>query len=151
MKHMFEADSAEEIMQRLQQLRPDSRRQWGKMSATQMLAHCSAGLEMALGQVRPPRMMIGRIMGPLVKPMALMEHAEMRRNVPTAKELVVEADDLNFGKERMRLGELISCFVAAGSGGCTTHPHFFFGRLNPEEWSILMYKHLDHHLRQFGE
>lgn len=151
MRHLFEADSAEEIKQRLQKLRPDSRRQWGKMNATQMLAHCSAGLEMALGQICPPRMMIGRIMGPLVKPMALMEHAEMRHNVPTAKELVVDANDLNFGKERMRLSELIDSFVAAGSGGCTTHPHFFFGRLRPEEWSILTYKHLDHHLRQFGE
>lgn len=149
MRHLFEAESADEIKQRLQQLRPDSRRQWGKMNATQMLAHCSAGLEMALGQIRPPRMTIGRFMGPLVKPMALMENAEMRRNVPTAKELVVESNDLNFGKERVRLGELIDCFVAAGSGGCTTHPHFFFGRLNPEEWSILAYKHLDHHLRQF--
>lgn len=150
MRHLFEAESVDEMKQRLLLLRPDSPREWGTMSATQMLAHCSAGLEMALGQIRPPRMMIGRIMGPLVKRLALMENAEMRRNVPTAKELVVDAKNLEFGKERIRLGELIASFAAAGSGGCTTHPHFFFGRLRPEEWSILMYKHLDHHLRQFG-
>ena len=37
-----------------------------------------------------------------------------------------------------------------GPGVCTNHPHSFFGRLVPEEWAVLMYKHLDHHLRQFG-
>lgn len=150
MRHMFQAESVDEVKRRLQQLRPNSPREWGTMNATQMMAHCSVGLEMALGQVRPPRMMIGRIMGPMVKRLALLENAEMRRNVPTAKELVVEAKDLDFGKERARLNELIDSFAAAGSGGCTNHPHFFFGKLKPEEWSILMYKHLDHHLRQFG-
>jgi LPS sulfotransferase NodH len=45
---------------------------------------------------------------------------------------------------------MIDRFVAAGPKGCTTHPHSFFGRLTAEEWAILMYKHLDHHLRQFG-
>jgi hypothetical protein len=52
--------------------------------------------------------------------------------------------------ERTRLSELIDRFVAGGPATCTTHPHSFFGRLTPEEWSMLMYKHLDHHLRQFG-
>ncbi|HEV2324460.1 MAG TPA: DUF1569 domain-containing protein [Terracidiphilus sp.] len=150
MRHLFEADTVDEVHQRLQQLRPESRRQWGKMTVTQMLAHCSAGLEMAMGQVRPPRMLIGRIMGPLVKPLALLENAEMRRNVPTARELVIAVDERDFAKERTKLSELIASFAAAGSGGCTTHPHFFFGRLKPEEWAALMYKHLDHHLRQFG-
>jgi transposase InsO family protein len=45
---------------------------------------------------------------------------------------------------------VIDRFVAAGPKSCTTHPHSFFGPLTPEEWAILMYKHLDHHLRQFG-
>jgi hypothetical protein len=45
---------------------------------------------------------------------------------------------------------VIDRFVAAGPKGCTTHPHSFFGPLTPQEWAILMYKHVDHHLRQFG-
>jgi LPS sulfotransferase NodH len=45
---------------------------------------------------------------------------------------------------------LVNRFVAAGANGCTNHPHSFFGQLTPDEWAILMYKHLDHHLRQFG-
>ncbi len=52
--------------------------------------------------------------------------------------------------EQHRLSALIDRFAAAGPAGCTTHPHTFFGPLTPQEWAALMYKHLDHHLRQFG-
>jgi hypothetical protein len=81
--------------------------------------------------------------------MALRESEPMRRNSPTAKELVVNGDR-DFETERKRLSGLIDRFAAAGSAGCTAHPHAFFGSLTPDEWAVLMYKHLDHHLRQFG-
>ncbi|MFD1127776.1 DUF1569 domain-containing protein [Paenibacillus provencensis] len=32
-----------------------------------------------------------------------------------------------------------------------TNPHPFFGKLTSEEWSIGLYKHLDHHLKEFGK
>jgi len=67
----------------------------------------------------------------------------------TAKSLIV-ADKRVFENERERLAGLIDRFAGEGAGGCTNLPHSFFGKLTPEEWSILMYKHLDHHLRQFG-
>ena len=104
---------------------------------------------MALGDKTPPRVLVGRILGWIVKPMALGNDEPMRRNSPTAKELVVQ-DERDLGTERTRLCGLIDGFAAAGPKGCTTHPHAFFGTLTPEEWAILMYKHLDHHLRQFG-
>ena len=134
---------------RIAQLRPESAALWGTMSPAQALAHCALAFEWAVGDRIPPRMWLGRIMGRIVKPMVLGNDAPMRRNSPTAKDLVVqEARDL--GTERQRLRGLIGRFAAAGPAGCTTHPHSFFGRLTPEEWATLMYKHLDHHLRQFG-
>jgi len=45
---------------------------------------------------------------------------------------------------------LVDRFASAGKAGCTTHPHTFFGRMTADEWGILMYKHIDHHLQQFG-
>jgi len=45
---------------------------------------------------------------------------------------------------------LIDRFAVGGPQCCTKHPHTFFGQMTPEEWATLMYKHLDHHLRQFG-
>ena len=73
----------------------------------------------------------------------------MRRNSMTEKSCVV-ADDRDFAVERQRLLESIDRFVAAGPEGCTKHPHFFLGPMTPEEWAVLTYQHLDHHLRQFG-
>jgi hypothetical protein len=93
--------------------------------------------------------LIGRILGPVIKPMAFREEEPMRRNSPTSKELVINGDR-DFEAERKRLSGLIDGFAAAGPSGCTTHPHAFFGSLSPDEWAVLMYKHLDHHLRQFG-
>jgi hypothetical protein len=149
MKNLFEAARAGEVKQRITKLRPDSERLWGKMNPAQALEHCSRGMEMALGDKTPPRVLVGRIMGWMVKPMALGNDEPMRRNSPTAKELVVQ-DERDLVTERARLCGLIDRFAAAGPKGCTRHPHAFFGRLTPEEWAILMYKHLDHHLRQFG-
>jgi LPS sulfotransferase NodH len=59
-------------------------------------------------------------------------------------------DQRDLDQERERIVVLMDRFTAAGRTGCTTHPHSFFGRITPDEWAILMYKHLDHHLRQFG-
>jgi hypothetical protein len=147
-KNLFQAEHVDEIKQRLDMLRPGSARQWGKMSPAQMLAHCSAGLEMAAGEIRPPRAFIGRIIGSAVKRVALRDEEPMRRNSPTAKELLVTGE-MDFAAERKKLCGLIDRFAATGPSGCTQHPHAFFGRLTPDEWSTLMYKHLDHHLRQF--
>jgi hypothetical protein len=148
MKNLFDPATVEEVKQRIARLRPDSERQWGKMSAPQAVAHCSGSLELALGDVRPPRALLGRIIGAIIKPQVL-GNEPLRRNTPTVEGLVIE-DERDLEQERTRLSSMIDRFVAAGPKGCTTHPHSFFGPLTPEEWAILMYKHLDHHLRQFG-
>jgi hypothetical protein len=149
MKNLFEPARAKEVKERISHLKPDSERQWGKMTAPQALAHCSAGMEMAVGDSIPPRMFVGRIIGRMIKPLVLGNDEPMRRNSPTAKNLVVK-DERNLALEQQRLCALIDRFAAAGPAGCTKHPHSFFGPLTPEEWSTLLYKHLDHHLRQFG-
>lgn len=149
MKNLFEVARVEEVKQRIAQLRPNSERVWGKMNPGQALEHCSRGMEMALGEKTPPRVFVGRVLGWIVKPKVTGNDEPLRRNTPTAKELVVR-DERDFGTERARLWGLIDRFAAAGPAGCTKHPHAFFGRLTPEQWAILMYKHLDHHLRQFG-
>jgi len=149
MKNLFEAARAEEVKGRIARLRPDSERQWGTMSPAQAMAHCSVAMEWAVGDRIPARMLLGRIIGGMVKPKVLGDDEPMRRNSPTVKDLVVK-DERDLGKERARLCGLIDRFALAGPKGCTTHPHSFFGKLTPEEWATLMYKHVDHHLRQFG-
>ena len=149
MKNLFEPARAAELKQRIAQFRANSERQWGKMTPAQALAHCSRGLEMALGDTLPPRMFIGRILGGIVKPMALGDDKPMKRNSPTAPFLIVH-EEPEFIAERARLSTLVDRFANGGPTACTTHPHTFFGSMTPEQWAILMYKHVDHHLRQFG-
>lgn len=134
---------------RISRLQPDSERQWGKMNAGQALAHCTRGLMLASGEMSPPRTVVGWTIGPLLKKVILKDDEPMRRNSPTVKTLSVQ-DDRDLGAERDRLYAMIDRVVGAGPEGCTRHPHSFLGRLTPQEWGVLMYKHLDHHLRQFG-
>ena len=149
MKNLFDPPTANEVKARLETLQPDSPRQWGTMKPAQAMAHCSAGIEMALGDFRPPRKFIGRILGPIIKPLALRDDQPLRKNSPTIDEIIVQ-DDRDSAIEKTRLRNLIDRFTAIGPTTCTTHPHSFFGPLTPDQWSILMYKHLDHHLRQFS-
>jgi hypothetical protein len=147
-KNLFEPAMVEEVKERLAQLGPESERQWGKMNPAQMLAHCSAAIEMAMGKVSPPRILLGRLLGRLAKKSLIVNGTPMRRNSMTEKSCLV-TDKRDFLVERQRLGESIDRFATGGPGVCTKHPHFFFGPLTPAEWAVLMYQHLDHHLRQF--
>jgi Protein of unknown function (DUF1569) len=149
MRNIFEPSTSHEIKERLSRLRPESQRQWGKMNPAQVAAHLCKGMEQALGDVRPPRMLIGRLIGRFIKSKALGDDAPMIRNSPTVPGFVV-LDERDFIAERDRLNGLIDRVITVGPTGCTAHPHSFFGHLTPEQWGILMYKHLDHHLRQFG-
>jgi hypothetical protein len=149
MKNLFEAATAKEIRERIARLGPTSQRLWGKMTAAQAMAHCSEAMESAVGDKLPPRMFVGRIFGPIAKASLLKDDKPMGRNAPTAKSLVV-ADERDLGKESQRLSALVERFNTGGPQGCTKHPHTFFGQLTPQVWAQLMYKHVDHHLRQFG-
>ncbi|HXN53697.1 MAG TPA: hypothetical protein VN943_17330 [Candidatus Acidoferrum sp.] len=60
------------------QLRPDSERLWGKMNPGQMLAHCSAAIGMAVGETRPPRVLVGRLLGRLAKKSLITNGTPMR-------------------------------------------------------------------------
>jgi len=150
MKNLFDPAVANQIKTRLGNLQPQTERRWGKMTAPQMLAHCSLSMQWAVGEVVPEKGPLPiRLIGRLVKPMVFRNEDPLRKNSPTAKSLIV-VDDRDFDKERARLSGLIDKFLAGGAAGCTRNPHSFFGKMTPDEWAVLTYKHLDHHLRQFG-
>lgn len=148
MKNLFEQDTVDEVIARIDNLQPAAVRQWGKMDVAQMMAHCSSTMDMASGRLNPPRIFIGRLIGPLFKPIFTNEKP-LGKNSPTDKQLVV-ADQRDFAGEQQQLKVKIRQFYDGGEAQCTRHPHPFFGSLTPVEWSRGMYKHLDHHLRQFG-
>jgi Protein of unknown function (DUF1569) len=152
MKDLFDSVLVEDTKRRILQLRPESERQWGSMSVAQTLAHCTSGVEMAMGLIEAKRAPFpANILGPLIKPLVFRDDKPMRRNSPSSPELFsAEPAQCELHRERSRLIAAIDSFATQGAAGCSQYPHPFFGRLNPQQWAILMYKHLDHHLRQFS-
>jgi hypothetical protein len=145
---LFDPHGLAAMLARLDALRPDSRRAWGKMDAAQMLAHCQQPLRVALGELKLKRMLIGFLFGRLAKKKLLAPKA-WSQGMPTAPEFVV-TDAREFAKEKAALRALVERFGNGGPAALTKAPHPFFGKLTTDEWQALQWRHLDHHLRQFG-
>jgi Protein of unknown function (DUF1569) len=152
MNNLFDLTAVEDVKQRILRLNSESERQWGHMTLSQTLAHCTSGIQMAMGSIKPKRASFpASLIGPLIKPLVLSDDKPMRRNSPSSPELFSpNPTQCDFERERAELIAAVDTFASRGAMGCSQHPHPFFGRLKPQEWAILMYKHLDHHLRQFG-
>ncbi len=136
------------LLERIRRLQPDSPRRWGRMTVAQMLAHCCAVLEVALGErVQPPRP-LSRLTGWLRRG-GLASNTPFARNRPTHPDLVVR-DPRDFATEQARLLDLLQSFAKAGPEGAPTLPHATYGKLSPTQWGGWVGKQLDHHLRQFG-
>ena len=152
MKNLFDPVMVEDTKQRVLELRPESRRQWGSMELAQALAHCTSGIEMAMGVIRAKRAPFpATLIGTLIRPLVFRNDKPMRRNSPSSPELFsTNPTKHDFISERSRLIAAIEDFANHGAAGCSRYPHPFFGPLKAQQWAILMYKHIDHHLRQFG-
>ncbi len=148
MQNLFDPADRAAIAGRLDTLHAESSREWGRMTPPQALAHCAAALEVACGDRPKTRMFIGRLLAPFVRASVLGDKP-FARNSPTDRDFIV-ADDRNLDAERQRVMTLVDRFCAAGPAGAEGRTHSFFGPLSGDEWGRLMYKHLDHHLRQFG-
>lgn len=148
MPSLFLPADREAISARLSRLEPDTPRLWGRMAPAQMLAHCALGLEAVTGDRPMKQVWLGRILTPFIRGLVLGERP-WRRNGPTDPSFVV-SDPRDLEVERIRLATLMDRMVRRGPEQAGQMTHAFFGRLSGDEWGRLMYKHLDHHLRQFG-
>ena len=147
-KNLFDKPAFSGIVERLNKLTPESQRQWGKMSVNQMLAHCKEAFKVPLSNQPVPRMFIGRLLGWMAKSKFYNE-SPWGRNLPTAPSFLIK-DERDFNKEKSELLELATRFYEGGSDNIGRYPHPFFGKFTKEQWGKGMWKHLDHHLNQFG-
>jgi len=148
MKTLLNPPDAEDMLRRIHLLRADTRPLWGKMSPAQMLTHCQISLRLASGELRLKRKLIGILFGGLARKQ-LTADKPFKHNLPTAKEFRV-SDPRDFALEKANLIARIQQFQQGGAKGITQDPHPFFGRLSVAEWETLQWKHVDHHMRQFG-
>lgn len=142
-----DADRAS-VLARIAAIGPGSTRRWGRMDAAQALAHCTVALEGATGDRPISQAWIGKILGPIFRS-KLLGPAPFDRDAPTAKSLLVE-DPRDLPSERDRLSALVTRFAELGPAHAEGRIHGFLGRLSGDEWGRLMWKHIDHHLQQFG-
>lgn len=147
MNNIFELIHTEEIVQRIHKLDIHSQPKWGKMNVAQMLAHCSAFQDIAMGNSFPPRSLLGVFVGRMAKSV-FYNDKPLPINMSTIQSVLIE-DKKEFERERANLIQKIKTFQKNGPENCTTHPHPFFGKLTPEQWGKGIFKHLDHHLKQF--
>jgi len=148
MKSIFEPSTHAELIERLGKLTPETKPQWGKMSPSQAMEHTARALEMATGRKPMTQAFIGKAIGWIFKGQFLGEKP-FPQNSPTGPTLIIK-DEPEFEATRVRLKELIEHFHSLGESGTDGNVHGFFGRLTGKQWGETQYKHVDHHLRQFG-
>ncbi|WP_272032377.1 DUF1569 domain-containing protein [Oceanobacillus kimchii] len=148
MKNIFNQLHAEEIINRIDNLNSSSKPQWGKMDVAKMLAHCSSFQDIAMGNAFPSRGWLGILIGKFAKPI-FYNDKPLARNMSTIPTILI-LDEKEFETEKEKLKQKILTFQHNGPQKCTNHPHPFFGKLTSEQWGKGIYKHLDHHLKQFG-
>ena len=112
MKNLFEPATIGEVKQRMAELTPESRPQWGTMNAAQALAHCGIALSMAAGELTPPRSPLGRIFGRTAIN-AMFQGKPMEHNA-TGHPSAQVTDDRDLTAERQNLIERLDRFQAAG-------------------------------------
>ena len=148
MNSLFNPADRDALARRFAELEPGAQRLWGNMDPAQMMRHCSIALGDLLGDRPVKQLFLGKLITPLIR-RAVFGDKPFRRNSPTDPIYVV-SDPQDFEAERTRLATLIDRVVQRGAAKTEGKVHPFFGRLSGEQWGRLVYKHFDHHLRQFG-
>ena len=144
---IYSKSDTEKIIARIQLLTNENIALWGTMNVDQMLKHCSAAVDVAYGEKVVEVKWMMKLLGRLVKNKVF--NSEFQKNSPTAKEFVFsESYDLEASK--LELIQKYSRFSNEGKESIIVMNHPFWGKMSYEDWDKLMWKHIDHHLRQFG-
>lgn len=147
MKTIFDKTTRDELIGRVHTLHEGSIAQWGKMNIYQMLKHCTLYEEIMLGKNRYKRAFIGRLFGKIALIDFIKDEIPVKRNMPTLPELKVKESTGHVTAEREKWIVLLEEYACSSN---TEIVHPFFGKLTKEQIGYLVYKHTDHHLRQFN-
>jgi Protein of unknown function (DUF1569) len=147
--NIFTKDVSENLIQRINNLSNTTNPTWGKMSVDQMLAHCNVTYEMAYENIHAkPNFFMKFILKMLVKNVVVNENPYAKNSRTAPQFLMIESKD--FDLEKKRLIDYITKTQQLGENHFDNKESHSFGILNKTEWNNMFYKHLDHHLTQFG-
>lgn len=150
MRSLWNDESRVQLLARIGRLLPDSPSHWGRMTATQMVAHLNDGFRMAFGELptRPRGRRLGRLLRLWPFNLLAASFLPFARGLPTAPELLARVPG-SWDSEVRALRSNLATFAERDlDGPWADHP--FFGSLPGWAWGILGYRHIAHHLRQFG-
>jgi len=147
MKTVFDEATRLGLINRISTLNESSTPQWGKMNVYQMLKHCVLCEEMYLGKKKYKRTFLGRIFGKIGLKNLLKDEKPIGKNAPTSPYFKIREISGNVEEEKSKWIELIKEYEKFNS---PNFEHWFFGKMTKEEVGYFVYKHTDHHLRQFN-
>lgn len=147
MKSVFDIATRGELVTRINSLNEQSHAQWGKMNVYQMIKHCTLCEEMMLGKLKIKRVLIGRLIGGMILKKLLKDDKPFGKKSPTSATLKTlhERGDVEQQKK-----EWISKLEQYAGYSEPDFVHPFFGPMTKDQIGFFVYKHVDHHLRQFG-
>ncbi|MEO6346851.1 MAG: DUF1569 domain-containing protein [Aquaticitalea sp.] len=148
MKSLFDSDTHREVLRRIHQLDAQKQAKWGTMDVVKMLRHSQRPLEVANGTLvlkKPNPVM--KLLFKVFKS-TMYNDTPWKKSMPTAKEFLVSDTD-DFVTEKQRLIDQLNTFVKK-STNLHWPEHPAFGKFKTDQWGKMQYKHIDHHLRQFG-
>ncbi|MEM0518253.1 DUF1569 domain-containing protein [Aequorivita flava] len=147
MKSLFDTETLLEIRKRLNALTENSEKHWGKMTVGQMLHHCQGPLNIMLE--KKDYGIRSNFLATLFFKKMLYNDSPFKKSLPTAR-FLKETEPRNFTNERTKLIALLDEFESKRTQEeWNAHPGF--GYFTKQQWGQMQYKHLDHHLKQFGE
>ena len=147
-KNLLYPEAAESIIGRVRELKAENKARWGKMTPTEMLLHANLCNEEIFAGLKPTKRTT--VKQYLLRVLALYIAPNFKKNVrgDIKKETVGTITEKGFEEQKSKFVELIGRFPE--HSGPLTPPHVAFGNISTTEWGIAAYKHMDHHLRQFG-
>ena len=147
MKSVLDQATRQELITRVKTISESSKPQWGQMNVYQMLKHAALADEMYLGEKQYDRVFLGRLLGKMILKKMLKDETPMERNAPTSPFFKIKEveGDVTAGREKW-----IAVINRYEHYNKTEFVHWFFGKMTREQVGQFAYKHIDHHLRQFG-
>ena len=136
----------QELLARLAKVRADTRPQWGKFNAPQMVAHLNNALRMGLGELN-----VAGKPSPVANPLGrwlLIYRLKWPQGTPTAPELLAPPSG-DWDAELVTFHDLLERSGTRPAGAAWPR-HPIFGKMTGRDWSVLAAKHINHHLTQFG-
>lgn len=147
--NVYDKRDVEKITSRISKLTNETSANWGKMNVSQMLSHCNVTYEMAFEDIHSqPNAFVKLIMKMFIKP-GVVNEKPYKKNSQTAPQFIIK-EQKDFAVEKKRLLDYIEKTQSLGPQYFEGKESNSFGNLSSKEWNNMFYKHLDHHLNQFG-